>query len=70
MSSMLPTNPQFIYILLILPTIFAITLIGDGCSKCLNREWVGLINIVFGVVFLGGVVIAFLVFSSYFDHKT
>lgn len=60
---MLPSNPQFVYILLVLPVLFGVTLIGDGCTKCLNKEWVGLINIVFGVIFLGGVAITYLVFS-------
>ncbi len=61
---MLPSNPQFIYVLLILPTLFGVTLIGDGFSKCLSGEWIGLINIIFGVIFLGGVALAYLIFSS------
>lgn len=66
---MLPTNPQFLYIILILPSLFGLTLIGEGLHKIMNEEWGGIISIFFGVVFMGVVVFAYLFFSSFLSKS-
>lgn len=66
---MLPTDPQFLYMILILPSLFGLTLIGEGLHKCINQEWTGLISIIFGLAFIGVVVFAYLFFSTYLAHK-
>lgn len=48
-------DPKFIYLLSILPSVFGLTLIGDGIHKITKDEG-GWISIFFGVIFLGVVV--------------
>ncbi len=46
-----PIQPEFIYVSLVLPSLFALTLIAEGVSKVLKQES-GLVSIVFGMTFL------------------
>lgn len=62
---MTTTDPQFLYMILILPSVFGLTLIGDGFNKVIKQESGGTLGIVFGLVFIGIVVFAYLFFSSY-----
>ncbi len=62
-------DPQFMYMILILPSIFGLTLIGEGINKLIHEEWGGIISVIFGVVFVGMVVFAYLFFSSYLASK-
>ena len=57
-------DPQFYYIFLVLPSLFGITLIGEGIYKVSKEEWNGLINLVLGVVFIAFVVIAYFMFTT------
>lgn len=61
---MKPTDPQFLYMILILPTLFGLTLIGEGISKLLHEESGGWISLVFGSLFIVIVVFAFLFFRT------
>lgn len=63
------TDPQFLYMILVLPSLFGLTLLGEGINKVVHEEWSGIISIVFGVVFIGMVVFAYLFFSSYLGGK-
>ena len=58
------TEPQFLYMILILPTLFGLTLIGEGLNKVLKDEKTGWTSIVFGVLFVAVVVFAYLFFSQ------
>lgn len=60
-------DPQFLYIILILPSLFGLTLIGDGLNKVIHEESGGAISILFGLLFITAVVFAYLFFSSYFS---
>ena len=62
---MTPKDPQFLYMILVLPSLFGLTLMGEGIYKCVHEEWSGLISVFFGVIFIGMVVFAYLFFSSY-----
>jgi len=62
---MIPTDPQFLYMILVLPTLFGLTLVGEGLNKVVHHEWHGLISLLFGVAFIGVVVFAFVFFSTY-----
>jgi len=62
-------DPQFMYMILILPSLFGLTLIGEGMNKLIHEEWGGLISVIFGVMFVGMVVFAYLFFSSYLAGK-
>jgi len=58
------TEPQFLYMMLILPTLFGLTLIGEGLNKVLKDEKTGWTSIIFGVLFVIVVVFAYLFFSQ------
>ncbi|HJY98426.1 MAG TPA: hypothetical protein VJ227_01790 [Patescibacteria group bacterium] len=59
------TDPQFLYMILVLPSLFGLTLLGEGLNKVVHEEWNGIISIIFGLMFIGAVVFAFFFFSSY-----
>lgn len=63
-------DPQFLYMILVLPSLFGLTLLGEGISKVVHEEWNGVLSIVFGFVFIGAVIFAYIFFSSYMTvHK-
>ncbi len=61
---MRPTDPQFLYMILILPGLFGLTLVGEGISKLLHEESGGWISVIFGIIFIAVVVFAFLFFKT------
>jgi O-antigen/teichoic acid export membrane protein len=66
---MSPTNPQFLYMILVLPSLFGLALLGDGINKLVHEEWEGVISMFFGFICIAAVFFTFLFFSSYFAHK-
>lgn len=66
---MTTTDPQFLYMVLVLPSLFGLTLLGEGINKIIHEEWNGIISIIFGVMFIGVVLFAYFFFSSYLAHK-
>ncbi len=62
---MFPTDPQFLYMILVLPSLFGLTLVGDGLNKMMHEEQGGVISIVFGLIFIAVVVFAYLFFSTF-----
>jgi len=62
---MSPTDPQFLYMVLILPSLFGITLIGEGVSKLFREDVQGWVSIIFGVVFI---VLVFLAYFYFFQN--
>ena len=63
---MTASDPQFLYMILVLPSLFGLTLVGDGLNKLMHEESGGFISILFGVIFIAVVVFAYFFFSSYF----
>lgn len=63
---MKPTDPQFIYMILVLPTLFGLTLVGEGLSKVLKDEKAGWISILFGFLFILVVIVFFIFFVTSF----
>lgn len=61
---MTPKDPQFLYMILVLPSLFGLTLMGEGMYKCIHEEWSGLISVFFGLLFICMVVFAYLFFST------
>jgi len=59
------TDPQFLYMVLVLPTLFGLTLIGEGLNKILKDEKQGWVSVVFGVIFIWVVIFAFIFFSNW-----
>lgn len=62
-------DPQFLYMILILPSLFGLTLVGDGLNKIMHEEAGGIISIVFGFIFIGVVIFAYVFFSSYLTSQ-
>jgi len=62
---MSPSDPQFLYMILVLPSLFGLTLVGDGLNKIMHEENGGIISIAFGLIFIALVVFAYLFFSTY-----
>ena len=61
---MTSTDPQFLYMVLVLPTFFGLTLVGEGLNKVLKDERMGWASIVFGVIFVAVVCFIFYFFSE------
>ena len=57
-------SPQFLYVILILPGLFGVTLIGEGISKLFDEEWSGIISIIFGIVALIGIFVVYEIFKT------
>jgi hypothetical protein len=62
-------DPQFLYMILVLPSLFGLTLVGDGLNKVVHDESGGFISIIFGVIFIGVVIFAYFFFSSYLSSQ-
>jgi len=66
---MTSTDPQFLYMILVLPGMFGLTLIGDGLNKLVHEESTGVISIIFGAIFLCVVVFAYFFFSTFLTQQ-
>jgi hypothetical protein len=62
-------DPQFLYMILVLPSLFGLTLLGEGINKIVHEEWNGIISVIIGVMFIGVVLFAYFFFSSYLATK-
>jgi len=51
--------------ILVLPSLFGLTLVGEGIYKVIHSEWHGLISLFFGVCFIAVVIFAYVFFSTY-----
>lgn len=58
------TEPSILYMVLILPSLFGLTLVGEGLHKVLNSQFMGWVSIVAGVGFIGVVVVAYFLLSG------
>jgi hypothetical protein len=58
------TDPQLLYMILILPSLFGLTLIGEGLVKIYHEEFQGWVSIIFGVVFIVLTVFAYFYISA------
>lgn len=60
------SDPQFIYMVLILPCLFGLTLVGEGVYKLTQERTVGWFNIAMGMVFMVVVGVAFFMLQGMF----
>lgn len=58
-------DPQVLYMILIVPSLFGLTLIGEGINKLVHEESNGVVSVIFGFLFVGVVIFAYVFFSSY-----
>ncbi|EKE12332.1 MAG: hypothetical protein ACD_13C00238G0003 [uncultured bacterium] len=58
-------DPQVLYMILVVPTLFGLTLVGEGVNKLVHEENGGIISIIFGFLFIGLVIFAYIFFSGF-----
>lgn len=58
------SDPQFLYIALILPSLFGLTLIGEGLNKIFRAELAGIASIIFGILFVAIVIFSYMFLSG------
>ncbi len=58
------TSPQFLYMVLILPSLFGLTLVGEGMTRVMRSQWSGWFSILAGVGFIGVVLVAYILLSD------
>ena len=58
------TDTSFLMMLFILPSLFGLTLIGEGVNKIMNYDNHGWINVSIGSVFVIVLIVAFFIVSS------
>ena len=58
------SDPQILYMVLILPSLFGLTLIGEGLHKVIKSDLGGWLSMVFGILFIGAVVFAYFYLSK------
>jgi low temperature requirement protein LtrA len=58
-------DPQILYMILVVPCLFGLTLVGEGINKLVHNETNGLVSVIFGILFIGLVVYAYLFFSNF-----
>ena len=46
------SDPQLIYMVMVLSSLFGLTLVGEGLNKVIKSEKVGVVSIFFGVLFI------------------
>lgn len=61
------TEPQFIYMLLVLPTLFGLSLVGEGLDKVLKEQRRGWVLVVLGAIFILIVISAYIFFWKSFS---
>ena len=61
---MRPTDPQFLYMILILPSLFGLTLVGEGLAKIIHDDNGGWISVIFGAIFIAVVIFSFFIFKT------
>lgn len=58
------SDPQILYMVLILPSLFGLTLIGEGLHKVIKSDIGGWLSMVVGALFIVGVVFAYIFLSN------
>lgn len=58
------SDPQVLFMVLVLPSLFGLTLVGEGLNKVMQSEKAGWVSIVFGVIFIAVVLVAYVMISG------
>jgi hypothetical protein len=61
------SDPQVLYMVLILPSLFGLTLVGEGLNKILKSETAGWISVGMGALFILVVIFAYIFLSQSFQ---
>lgn len=63
-------DPQVLYMILVVPVLFGLTLVGEGINKLIHEESGGVVSIVFGFLFIALVIFAYIFFSGFLVTNT
>jgi hypothetical protein len=58
------TNTTFLLMLFILPSLFGLTLIGEGVQKIMNYDHYGWVGVGVGAIFVTIILVAYFIMSS------
>ena len=58
------SDPQVIFMVLVLPSLFGLTLIGEGLNKVMKSEKAGWVSIIIGFFFIVVVIVAYAMISG------
>ncbi len=58
------SDPQVLFMVLVLPSLFGLTLVGEGLNKVMQSERAGWVSIIFGVIFIAVVMVAYVMISG------
>ncbi len=58
------SDPQVLFMVLVLPSLFGLTLIGEGLNKVMQSEKAGWVSIIFGIIFIAVVLAAYVMISG------
>ena len=61
---MFPIESQFVYMIMILPTLFGFVLVGEGLVKIFHEENDGWVLVITGSIFVGIVIFASFFFQT------
>jgi len=62
-------SPQLLYLVLVIPGVFGLTLIAHGLNKIAHDDSGGYINFLFGLVFLAVVAFSYFFFRVYLKEQ-
>ena len=57
-------DSSYLMMLLVLPSLFGLTLIGEGVNKVMNYEPRGWINVGLGAIFVVIIIVAYFIMST------
>jgi len=58
------SDPQVLFMVLVLPSLFGLTLVGEGLNKVMQSERAGWVSIIMGVMFIIVVIGAYVMISG------
>ncbi len=58
------TDSSYLMMLLVLPSLFGLTLIGEGVNKVMNYEPRGWINVSIGAIFVVIIIVGYFMMST------
>ena len=58
------SDPQVLFMVLVLPSLFGLTLVGEGLNKVMQSEKAGWVSIVMGGMFIMVVIGAYVMISG------
>jgi len=58
------SDPQVLFMTLVLPSLFGLTLVGEGLNKVMQSERAGWVSIIMGIMFIAVVIGAYVMISG------